>query len=58
MLAETSQTKLLKQVAETIETQLDDGERRITAVRKASSILLRIWKFVFDVKCFSLDLGP
>lgn len=30
----TSQTKLLKQVAETIETQLDDGERRITAVRK------------------------
>jgi len=30
----TSQTKLLKQVAETIETQLDGGERRITAVRK------------------------
>ncbi|XP_058201939.1 meiosis-specific protein ASY3 isoform X2 [Rhododendron vialii] len=30
----TSQRKLLKQVEETIETQLDDGERRITAVQK------------------------
>lgn len=38
-LSETSQRKLLKQVEETIETQLDDGERRITAVQKASFLL-------------------
>jgi hypothetical protein len=44
LLTEASHRKLLLKMEETVETQLNDAQRRITAIHEASFVMLFIYK--------------